>query len=739
MSKKPKAKALLRLEKERAEFKKLIIENPNYFGTFPEVKIKPILPMKANTKYEQLRCIGFYPDNDLLEAIIDVKLPYGYKGYLCSSGSFEYVRFFIDWNGNGDFMDPGEDVGIVSVNVHDIPDGDKVCLDKTKPLSYAVTLKIDSKKHVCTIPNLVKVRAILSWDVPPPAGNPNYTPVWGNVLDKWIQIKPIKFILKDIIKVADLKKLKLELAMLDLEMQISKTQMLTPAELKEIYKGEDIPEHRFNLAEISQTARKIKHDPSLMVKYKLDPKFSKIIENVNVVLAEKPNTKYEELHCLGLNYDLDTLVATLSVKLPCGYSGGLCTEGSHEYVAFWAYVWDQIEQMCYWKYLGTSSVNVHDIKNMPSEGLQYAIYLPYDFSSYKNKCSKPKILKVRAILSWQTPPPINDPNYNPVWGNKVDALIQLKPTMVPVEPGQQIPFISVVGGMAIESISGSSYTVLPSAIGDGYANGPSVYGGFSALESPFGGVIAICGHISNPPNDPDDFHKLKYKVQYKKSGAPNWQDITNTFRIWISKWDGVSWSMSHKDQSAPDGYYKYEEDLTAPIQHFVEGNVLAQWHTPVPDGDGLYEIRVLLYKAGAPSVPGVPADHIASNVVKVKIDNTPPKAEVSLDAGPCTKFKVGDTITGRFTATDVHVDNYSLAVEPSVPSPPTIVPPSSETYPTLPAPGRTNEQFKLKTTATTTPCGYVIHLHVWDRTIRNNSRPGNYNGATIGLCLLEKE
>ena len=43
-----------KIEKERAEFKTLIIENPNYFGTFPEVKTKPILPMKANTKYEEL-------------------------------------------------------------------------------------------------------------------------------------------------------------------------------------------------------------------------------------------------------------------------------------------------------------------------------------------------------------------------------------------------------------------------------------------------------------------------------------------------------------------------------------------------------------------------------------------------------------------------------------------------------------------------------------------------------------
>ncbi len=159
-----------------------------------------------------------------------------------------------------------------------------------------------------------------------------------------------------------------------------------------------------------------------MVKYKLDPKFSNVVENINVILAEKPNTKYEELHCVGLNYDLNTLVATLSVKLPYGYCGDLCTKG----------------------------------------------------------------------------------------------------------------------------------------------------------------------------------------------------------------------------------------------------NVLAQLHTPVPEGDGLYEIRVLLYKLGAPPDSDVPPDHISSNVVKVMIDNKVPDVAISLDMVPCAKYKVGDEIKGKFTAFDKHIYYYTIAVEPSV-------------------------------------------------------------------------
>jgi len=736
-----------RVEKERTEFKKLILENPNYFGNFPELKIKPILPMKTNTKYEELRCIGFYPENDLLVAIVDVKLPFGYKGSLCSHGSFEYIRFFIDWDGDGDFTDPDEDVGLASINVHDIPNSGQVCLDKTKPLSYAITVKIDSKKRVCTDPYLVRVRAILSWDVEPPAGNPNYTPVWGNVVDKRIQIKPAILLLKDILKDIDFKKLKLDPSVLEVEAPVLKAKALSSAELKEIYQGKDVPEHRFNFAEISHTVEKVKQTPHLMVEYKLDSKLGKILENVNVVLAEKTNTKYEELRCLGLNYDLDTLVATLTLKLPYGYSGNLCSKGSHEYVSFWAYLRDPIEQTCNWKYLGTASVNVHDIK-VPPEGLQYAVYLPVDLSSLRDTCNKPKVLKVRAILSWQTPPPPNDPEYTPVWGNRLDALIQIKPTSAPVQPGQQIPFISVIGGMAVESIAGNTLSnpAVVGAIGDGYANGPSVYGGYSALESPFGGVIAICGHISNPPNDPTEANKLKYKVQYKKSGTGVWHDIANGFWMWISKWDGTAWSMSHLYKEVDGGYFTYEEDLTPPIQRFVEGNVMVQWHTPEPEGDGLYEVRVLLYKPGAPADPlaGVPANHISSNVVKVMIDNTSPDAAVSLDTGPCEQFTPGNTITGKFKATDPHIWRYRFSILPySPPAGQFTHTPAATDYPALPAPGVTgtpppNGTFSLDTSGMK-PCGYIIYIHVWDRTIVNNHMQGNRNGTSVGFCLLKKE
>lgn len=720
------------VEKERSEFRKLIIENPNYFGTFPELKTKPILLMKLNTKYEEANCLGFYPDNDLLEAIVDVKLPYGYKGSLCppSTGSFEYVRFFADWNGNGQFNDADEDLGIASVNVHDIPNSSAACLDKAKPLSYSLLLKVDSKKYFCTKPNLVKAKAILSWENPPTAGNPDFVPIWGNIIEKWIQIKPRLVFVKDLAKFEFFKELELDPEMLDLETPISKLKALAPLELKEIYKDKDVPELRLNLSAIYQVAEKIRREPSLMAKYQLNPKFSKMIENITAVLAEKPNSKYEELCCLGLNYDMENLVAILTVKLPYGYCGSLCTKGSNEYVGFWVNIWDQIEQMCCWKYLGTSLVNVHDIASIPAEGLQYAVSLPVDFSSYRDVCSNPKVLKVRAILSWQTPPTPNDPNYNPVWGNKVDALIQLKPGEA-VKPGEQKPSLWSIGGMAIESISGNTFTVVSSTLGDGFANGPSVGYGYSALESPFGGTIAISGSISNPPNNPTEAEKLRYKVQYRNYGTSVWHDITNGFKLWL-RIDGVPSGLIDQTTDS-EGYFKYQKDLKTPTIVEAQDDILAIWSTPVADGDGLYEVKILLRQGD----PGNGYYDVPSAVVKVMIDNTIPKpVEITLDAGPCERFTPGSKVSGKFKAVDQHFWRYGFSVSPD--ASPVSHTPFETIYPLLPAPGVLNGTFELDTSGMK-PCGYVIYLHVWDRAIVNNHVQGNQNSTSVGFCLLKKE
>ena len=75
-----------------------------------------------------------------------------------------YALFFIDY-GSG-----WEDVGIVGVNVHDIPVGKDCASQPDKPLTYVVSKKLDPKTHCCDNPTLPRVHAILSWQWIPPAG-----------------------------------------------------------------------------------------------------------------------------------------------------------------------------------------------------------------------------------------------------------------------------------------------------------------------------------------------------------------------------------------------------------------------------------------------------------------------------------------------------------------------------------------------------------------------------------------
>jgi hypothetical protein len=113
-------------------------------------------------------------NQDTLVGVIRVKLPNGYSGSPCTAGSREYVTFWADFNNNGTFETC---LGTTSVNVYDI---DKI---PKEGLEYAVFLPVDlsCRRRPCQEgPVVVRVRAILSWQVAPPCSNPSYIPVWGN-------------------------------------------------------------------------------------------------------------------------------------------------------------------------------------------------------------------------------------------------------------------------------------------------------------------------------------------------------------------------------------------------------------------------------------------------------------------------------------------------------------------------------------------------------------------------------
>src|SRR5262249_13694879 len=98
------------------QFKRLLAANPNHFGNLAVSTLPAVLPMSGNVKYEEMTCVGYNPDLDRLEAVVQIKLPFGYRGDLCSPGSTEFIRFFVDY-GSG-----WTDAGVTSFKAHDIPD-----------------------------------------------------------------------------------------------------------------------------------------------------------------------------------------------------------------------------------------------------------------------------------------------------------------------------------------------------------------------------------------------------------------------------------------------------------------------------------------------------------------------------------------------------------------------------------------------------------------------------------------
>ena len=380
----------INVELERSSFMALLAQNPNYFGNLVNSPFKPVKTILGNTTHEDISCVGFNPDKDLLEATVRIKLPFGYGGNLCQKGSFEYVRFYLDY-GSG-----WEDAGVAGFNVHDIPNFQDCAHAPDKPLTYVVSKQLEVKRNFCGRPLLPKVRAILSWDHVPPAGMANWTPIWGNVVERHIQIAPRPWLIRDMVDVlSESGNIKLKLPP---PLQLAETSTipipdpapLTTADLAVLYghgteKGAKkaaatqlVQPHRFALAELhpALTATAFTQEATA---FKIG-QFKDIGLDWAAILGEllktSGDTQYEELHCLGLDYQREWLVATFTIKRPLGYSGNLCQRGSTEYVSFWA-DWDST---CRWRYLSTVQVRVHDIANIPADGLQYSAILPVDLT-----------------------------------------------------------------------------------------------------------------------------------------------------------------------------------------------------------------------------------------------------------------------------------------------------------------------------------------------------------------------
>lgn len=675
--------------KERATFKGLILGNPNYFGNLSESPFQSVVSICCNTHYEELACVGYHPQQEMLEAVVYVYQPSGYGSDVCGPGSPEYVRFYLSFDNGATWQDQG----MTSLKAFNIPEGTA----GGKRLEYAVTLPIDMPPKFCLFDPLIQVRAILSWNDPPPPNQPNWKPVWGNIREAAIQVQPFKLLpWPDLINVAKLKLPPAILEAIDLDVPIkTKAKVLGAVELATLYQGKGVPVHRFAFKEIAgfisaQTALSAAALSTILPGIKIDPSI------VDLIFPKTDgDTSYEELKCIGLDPNTpNTMVGVIQVKKPSGYSGGPCTDGSREYVTFWA---DFDGNGSFETCLGTAQVQVHDLSSIPPDGVYYAVRLPVDLNAYRQKCQNgPKVVRVRAILSWNAPAPCANPNHVPTWGNREETLIHIAPsTLAP--PGM----IAILGGIPTGHIDGFT----------GKTTATAVFATNNLPPDSLGRPCSFAGWVT-VQGAPVDGHS--YVVEVSQDGAVWTPVLTNL--IVTDQFGNTSEHQANPETNRFD-YLPFKQNVNG---------LLAQWST---SGDAKWYVRLSVYDGNALQ---------GTNTRVIQLDNTPPEVSINITAGSgdCGKFPIGAKLEGKFVARDSNLAGYSLGVLPGINDPDAVkLDPKSGLVETAPAPG---DDWSLDT-AKMKACGYVISVVASDLTIVNSQGVGHHVPASVGFCLEEPE
>jgi hypothetical protein len=687
------------VKSERSHFKHMLAKNKNYFGNIPGSVLKPAFLLITDTNYELLTCVGYNPDTQLMEATFSIRRSTGYGGNLCQAGTFEYVRFYMDFHDGAGFIDQGS----VAVNVHNIPAQTDCSGHSIFPIHYTATLKKKTSKFsICDSPVLPTLRAILSWNINPPVDSPNWIPTWGNVMDCDVQLKPSWILTSPLFDISEYLTLAMHAPHLSTKQLSEITQVdlakLAPTQKNTTFQELVIKNSQFDVPILRTAFKKVNYmikypdsDISMMEKTLLENlkiDYNSIIDTIIQFPKDtsKANVDYEELECVGLDYATETLVATLKIKRRTGFSGDLCDQGSKEFISFWV-DWNDD---CTWEYINTVELKVHDI-DMKGDSLCYSVSLPLNATHHRKLCSTPRIIKVRGVLSWNVPPSATNPNELEYYGNRVDSHVQIKPG-IEIPPGKVIPLFNIIGGIDVAHVSDASGLTLP---GSFFAfNGLSVPSG-----APFGGVIVLNG---------PSFPGYRYKIKVTNLTDGTFFYASNSFTVvgYLSYAPWVQYSTQSVDG---DGYYHFLD----PSQNTL--NVLARF-TPATDDKFRVEMEV---------------DTVAGVFVKnIQIDNTWPKIELQIDnSGDCTHYAKGDTITGHFYVFDKYLYYWAFG---STWGSGTADP--SGTVNTLPLPGN---PFSIVTPVNAYPCG-SISLYAVDKTIIDSQSVGHYIPTSYNICLKEK-
>lgn len=693
-----------RVTRERTHVKRLLAVNPNYFGTAPNLGFEPEITLSGDTTYEALTCVSFSPERNRLEATVQINRPSGYGGNLCSAGTSENVRFYVSYDEGGSW----EDAGAASASVHDIPDSTDCDNAAVLPLSYVIGVNYQPKRNWCGSPVLPLVRAILSWEVMPDPNTPDQQPIWGEVREVHIQVTPRPWIFPDLVPfLPELSLAKVPPYLLEQNPSPlpdpGPEKALTLNEVAELYSGGgeqvmdyQVPAHRFALPHLAAT----QVTGAMTLDSYVGPAQIAQANDLNlqailgVLESASGDTTYEQIMCVGLDNNSDQIVGTFHVKKPSGFSGGPCTAGSTEYVAYWA----DFGGDCAFTYLGTVQVNTHDYATIPADGLSYAAPLSVDLGQFRKNCDTPVIGRVRAVLSWGTPPSTTNPDAVPYWGNRIDAHVQLRPG----DPYDGTARFTIVGGVESSKVDTSTGLTL--------AGGHIVENGYPLPDAcPFAGLVSLHGPL-DPALAGQPYRIWVRNVSAGTAPAP----LTSAF--WVVDQYGVGSSVTPGAMGLTS-YPDWHSNTTGMLGFFT------------PGGDDLWEVQL--------EVSGVIVD-----TRRVQMDNTLNGAIIATDPDDAADLQLNTLgacriphgpLTGTFVARDKHFWMWSIDViggpDPTVPATPLTVGISPTTQTSL-----SGEPFTIDLTALK-PCGYVVRVGVSDRAVVSSASFGRTVYVNRGVCL----